>query len=147
MAADDTPISPADARRCAADTARAEAVIRADAAWRDTYDRTFARIYTETLVDLLDDQKAWDAIAAPSCRAALGQTLGFMLNDRFQRRGKCPRICLTWSERVLGDPHHRCPESRMRSSSKPLPDAVYISRDEDDMSGLIPESLNCIDCG
>jgi hypothetical protein len=46
---------------------------------------------------------------------------------------------------------------RMRVSSSPLPDAVAAMnhgelvkaglRDEDDMSGLIPESHNCIDCG
>jgi hypothetical protein len=45
----------AEARQRATDIARAEAVIRADAAWRDAYDRTFAHVYAQTLAELLDE--------------------------------------------------------------------------------------------
>ena len=39
----------AEARRQAVDTARAEATIRADAAWRQTYSETFARVFDKEL--------------------------------------------------------------------------------------------------
>jgi hypothetical protein len=58
MAANDnTSISLAEARRRAGDTARAEATLRADATWQNVYIETFSRIYDETLVELLADQK------------------------------------------------------------------------------------------
>jgi hypothetical protein len=57
MATDDTPISLAEARRRAADTARAEATLRADAAWKDVYSNTFSRVFDDTLAELLADQK------------------------------------------------------------------------------------------
>ena len=43
----------AEARRQAADIARAEATLRADAAWRQTYSETFARVFDEELAELL----------------------------------------------------------------------------------------------
>ena len=43
----------AEARRRAADIARAEATLRADAAWRQTYSETFARVFDEELAELL----------------------------------------------------------------------------------------------
>jgi hypothetical protein len=46
-----------EARRRAADIARAEAVLRADAAWRDVYDATFARVYAEALAELLAERR------------------------------------------------------------------------------------------
>ena len=47
----------AEARQRASDIARAETVLRADAAWRDVYSETFSRIYAETLAELISDQK------------------------------------------------------------------------------------------
>jgi hypothetical protein len=55
MDADDTQTKP-EARR-AADAARAEATLRADAAWQRTYSETFARVYDETLAELLAEQE------------------------------------------------------------------------------------------
>jgi hypothetical protein len=46
----------AEARRSAADTARAEATLRADVAWRRVYSEEFSRVYDETLTDLLAEQ-------------------------------------------------------------------------------------------
>jgi hypothetical protein len=51
------------ARRRAADIARAEATLRAEAAWRDTYSETFARVFDETLAELLAEQQASEAAA------------------------------------------------------------------------------------
>ena len=48
----------AEARRRAADIARAEATLRADAAWRQRrYSAEFSRIYDETLAELLAEQE------------------------------------------------------------------------------------------
>ena len=43
--------------RRAADTARAEATLRDDAAWQDVYSETFSRIYGATLAELLAAQE------------------------------------------------------------------------------------------
>jgi hypothetical protein len=51
-----------EARRRAADIARAEATLRAEAAWRDPYSETYARVYDETLAELLTEQET-DAVA------------------------------------------------------------------------------------
>jgi hypothetical protein len=48
----------AEARRQATDIARAEATLRADAAWQLVYSETFSRVYDETLAELLADQQA-----------------------------------------------------------------------------------------
>jgi hypothetical protein len=48
-----------EARRRAADIARVEAQLRADAAWQ--YSETFSRIYDETLSELLAEQQPSDA--------------------------------------------------------------------------------------
>jgi hypothetical protein len=53
MAAYGAPISLNEARRRAADTARAEATLRADAAWQNIYSDTFSRVYDATLAELL----------------------------------------------------------------------------------------------
>ena len=53
----------AEARRRAADIARAEATLRADAAWRCTYSETFARVLDETLAELLAEQQVSGAAA------------------------------------------------------------------------------------
>jgi len=53
----------AEARRRATDIARAEATLRADAAWQCTYSETFARVYDETLAELLAEQQAPEAAA------------------------------------------------------------------------------------
>jgi hypothetical protein len=46
-----------EARRRAADIARAEALLRADVAWRRAYSEEFSRIYDQTLAELLAEQK------------------------------------------------------------------------------------------
>jgi hypothetical protein len=46
----------AELRRLAADIARAEATLRADAAWQDIYRETFSRIYAEAMAELLAEQ-------------------------------------------------------------------------------------------
>jgi hypothetical protein len=51
----------AKARRRATDIAREEATLRADAAWRLTYSETFARVFDETLAELLAEQRASEA--------------------------------------------------------------------------------------
>ena len=56
MATDKHPITLAEARRLAADTARAEGILRADAAWQRVYNETFSRIYDDTLAELLTEQ-------------------------------------------------------------------------------------------
>ena len=50
-----------EARRRAADNARVEAQLRADAAWQYPYSETFSRIYDETLSALLAEQQPSDA--------------------------------------------------------------------------------------
>jgi hypothetical protein len=45
-----------EARQRAVDIARAEATLRADAAWRDTYSETYARVFEETVAELLAEQ-------------------------------------------------------------------------------------------
>jgi hypothetical protein len=58
MAANDILITLAEARRRAADTARDEATLRADAAWQRVYsETTFSRVYDETLAALLAEQE------------------------------------------------------------------------------------------
>jgi hypothetical protein len=52
-----------EARRRAADIARAEATLRAEAAWRDTYSETYARVFKETLAELLAEQQPSEAAA------------------------------------------------------------------------------------
>jgi hypothetical protein len=56
-------LNSTEARRRAADIARAEATLRADAAWRDAHTETFARIYDETLAELLAEQQVSEAAA------------------------------------------------------------------------------------
>ena len=53
----------AEARRQAVDTARAEATIRADAAWRQTYSETFARVFDKELAQLIAEQEVSEAAA------------------------------------------------------------------------------------
>ena len=53
----------AEARRQAVDIARAEATLRADAAWRYTYSETFSRVFNETLAELLAEQQVSGAAA------------------------------------------------------------------------------------
>jgi hypothetical protein len=50
-------------RRQAVDIARAEATLRAEAAWRDTYTETFARVFDETLAEILAEQRAAEEAA------------------------------------------------------------------------------------
>jgi hypothetical protein len=50
-------------RRRATDIARAEATLRADAAWERAYSETFARVYDETLTELLAAQQVQEAAA------------------------------------------------------------------------------------
>jgi hypothetical protein len=57
MATDETLIRLAEAHRRAADIARAEALLRADAAWQQTYSETFSKVYYETLVELLAERR------------------------------------------------------------------------------------------
>jgi hypothetical protein len=47
-----------NARRRAAEIARAEATLRADAAWRSVYSETFLQAYDQTLAELLADTEA-----------------------------------------------------------------------------------------
>jgi hypothetical protein len=51
-----TPEHLTKARRPAADTAREEARLRADAAWQHVYSETFSRVCDTTLAELLADQ-------------------------------------------------------------------------------------------
>ena len=46
-----------DARRRAADAARAEPTLQTDAAWERAYSETFSRVYDETLRELLAEQR------------------------------------------------------------------------------------------
>jgi hypothetical protein len=57
------PFNFDEARRRAVDIARAEATLRADAVWQQAYCETFARVFDETLAELLAERQASDAAA------------------------------------------------------------------------------------
>jgi hypothetical protein len=56
----------AEVRRRATDAARAEATLRADAGWQDTYRETFAQVYDQTMTELLAEQRNASGSVAPA---------------------------------------------------------------------------------